>query len=197
MIMTVIACGDSAKGWIPRGTTIGSNDCEKFGNPVDYLVLANAPRKFTPERMKVITKSKAQVLTTSLSQWKPFFPSAEKIPKVTTFNKMIMKGYCQTSVTTPIMCLSLAIRMGATEIIMYGCDMLTHKTWRKGTKGGDQEITKYLRYFKEMNRIGVKLWLGVKGTAFDGVVPVYADLTDQELQWGINAVEKYEAKVSK
>lgn len=75
--------------------------------------------------------------------------------------------------------------------------MLTHKTWRKGTKGGDQEITKYLRYFKEMNRIGVKLWLGVKGTAFDGVVPVYADLTDQELQWGINAVEKYEAKVSK
>lgn len=173
MIFTVVASGDSAKNWIPRGTCIGSNDCEKWGKPVDFLVLANAPRKFKPERLNIIKKSKAKILVTSVNQWKPYFPQCERIQRVTTFNRMIMKGFVQTSVTSPIMCLSIAISKGADEVIMWGIDMLTHHAYKKGTKSGDREIALYRRYFREMQRIGVKLWRGADGSVFDDQIPLY------------------------
>lgn len=173
MQVTVVACGESARHWIPRGITIGSNDVLKFGRDTDYLILANSPGKFKPERLNIIKKSKAKILVTSVNQWKPYFPACERIQKVTTFNKMIMKGYCQTSVTTPIMALSIAIRMGATEIIMWGVDLLNHKSYAKGTKAGDREIDKYKMYFKECERLKIKVWRGADGTAFDDVVPKY------------------------
>ena len=173
MTYTVVASGQSAEHWIRRGVCIGSNDCEKWGKPVDYLILANAPRKFKPERLAIIKKTKAKVLVTSLSQWKPIFPNCELIQKRTTFNKTLMPRFIQTSVTTPIMCLSLAIRMGATEIIMWGNDLLTHHSFRKGTKAGDREIAVYRKYFKEMERLKIKLWRGADGTAFDDCLPIY------------------------
>lgn len=174
MIATVVACGESAKNWIPRGKTIGSNDCEKFGKPVDILILANHPSKFK-ERLNTIKKSKAKVMTTSTKAWRPIFPTCELITRTTSFNRKIVKGFVYTSQTTPIMCLSLAIRLGATEIVMYGCDMQTHKVYNKGTKKGDREISTYLRFFYDCKRIGVNVWLGANGTAFDNVLPIYPE----------------------
>jgi len=173
--MTVVASGDSAKMWIPRGTCIGSNDCEKWGQPVDYLILANAPHKFKPERLAIIKRSKAKILVTSLTQWKPIFPHAEQITRRTTFNKMIMKRFCQTSVTSPLMCLSIAVRMGADEIIMWGVDMKSHHTYREGTKAGEREINVYRRYFKECRRLDINVWLGANGTVFDNDLPVWKE----------------------
>jgi len=175
MICTVVACGDSAKGWIPRGTTIGSNDVLKWGTPVDYLILCNSPLKFKPERLSIIKKTKAKVLVTSVNHWKPIFPSCERIQKMTSFNKMIVKGFVQTSVTSPIMCLGLALRFGATEVIIYGVDFKNHSSYSQGTKRGDQEIEKYKRYFKEMNRLGVKVWRGADGSVFDNYLPLWID----------------------
>jgi hypothetical protein len=65
--------------------------------------------------------------------------------------------------------------MGAKEIIMYGCDMLTHRVWRKGTKSGDREINQYLKFFRDCERIGVKVYLGANNTAFDSVLPLWTD----------------------
>lgn len=172
MIFTVVACGESAQSWERRGTVIGSNDCEKFGKPVDILVLANHPAKFK-ERLNTIKKSKAKVMATSTKAWRPIFPTCELITRTTSFNRKIVKGFVYTSQTTPIMCLSLAIRLGATEIVMWGCDMLNHKVFNRGTKKGDREISTYLRFFEDCKRINVKVYLGANKTAFDSVLPLY------------------------
>lgn len=172
MTYTVIASGDSAKDWVRRGTAIGVNDCLKFGRDTDILILVNAPGKFK-ERLNVIKKSKAKVLTNSVSMWKPYFPQCQKIERLISFNSKILKNFVYMSQTSPIIALSLAIKMGATEIIMWGVDFLTHKKWAKGTKAGDREVRVYEKFFKECERIGVKVYLGANGTAFDGVLPVY------------------------
>ena len=84
-----------------------------------------------------------------------------------------MRGFVLSSVTTPIICISMAIKMGATEIIVYGLDMLNHKTYRVGTKLGDREFNKYKLFFKECERLNIKVWRGADGTAFDLTLPKY------------------------
>lgn len=173
MIFTIVGCGESARNWMPNGISIGSNDCEKFGKPVDYLILANIPRKFG-DRLNTIKKTKAKVMVTSLNEWKQIFPNCEKIQRVTSFNKLIMKGYVQTSSTTPIMCMSMAVRMGAKTLILWGVDFLTHGSYRVGTKSGDREIEKYLRYFRACKEKGIEVYRGADGSVFDKVLPIYA-----------------------
>jgi hypothetical protein len=173
MIFTVVACGDSAKNWIPRGTSIGSNDCEKFGKPVDYLIVANSPVRFSKERMEIIKKSKAKFFSHDMKRWRTMFPNGEQLTKITFFNTRILPGYVYTSVTTPIMCVSMAIRMGAKEVVIWGMDMKSHHTYSEGTKKGDHEIMVYKKFFTECKRLGIKIWIGSLGTAFDGFLPVY------------------------
>ena len=169
---TIVACGESAQGWTPRGTCIGSNDCEKFGQPVDILILANHPDKFK-ERINIIKKSKATVRSNTPQTWRKMFPNVEKISRMVFFHKRILPGFTYTSKTTPIMCISTAINMGAKEVILYGVDMLTHHSFRRGVKHGDFEIATYLKFFKEMERLGIKVFLGAKGSAFDNSLPIY------------------------
>ena len=135
-------------------------------------LLVNAPGKFK-ERLNIIKKTKAEVMTNSLRVWKSIFPNATLLNRMVFFNRRILPGHIYTSKTTPIICISLAIRMGATEIILWGCDMLTHHAFRRGTKSGDFEIATYERFFLEAKRMGIKIFLGAKGTAFDNYLEVY------------------------
>lgn len=77
------------------------------------------------------------------------------------------------SQTSPIIAISYAIKMGAKEIILYGVDFLNHRKWSRGTKSGDREIKVYCKFFAECERIGVKVYLGSNGTAFDLMLPLY------------------------
>jgi len=179
--MTIVASGQSAEHWIRRGTVIGVNDCEKWGKPVDILILVNAPGKFK-ERLNIIKKSKAKVLTNSVSPWKPYFPNCEKIERLISFNKLILKNFVYHSQTSPIIAISYAIKQGAKEIILYGIDFVSHRIWRAGTKAGDREINVYKRFFKECERIDVNVWRGADGTAFDSVLPLYPSVTGKDYE---------------
>lgn len=172
--MTVVGCGDSAKGWIPRGTTIGVNDVLKFGRDVDILIVVNSPAKFK-ERLNIIKKSKAKVLTNSVNLWKPHFPNCQKIERLISFNAKILKNFVYMSQTSPIIAISYAIKQGAKEIIIWGVDMKTHHQFRVGTKAGDREANVYRRFFKDCSRIGVKIFLGSLGTCFDNELPLWTD----------------------
>lgn len=172
MIWTVVASGDSAKGWIPRGTTIGVNDCLKWGRDTDILILVNAPGKFK-ERLNIIKQSKARVLTNSLNMWRPYFKDCQKIERLISFNGKILKNFVYMSQTSPIIAISYAIKQGATEIVMYGVDFLNHRRWAKGTKNGDRECKVYERFFKECERLNIKIYLGSTGTAFDNYLPLW------------------------
>jgi hypothetical protein len=172
--MTVVGCGDSAKGWIPRGTTIGVNDVLKFGRDVDILIVVNSPAKFK-ERLNIIKKSKAKVLTNSVNLWKPHFQNCQKIERLISFNAKILKNFVYMSQTSPIIAISYAIKQGAKEIIIWGVDFINHRKWAKGTKSGDREIMVYQRFFKECERIGVKVYLGANNTAFDNYLPLWIE----------------------
>lgn len=171
-LFTVIGCGESARNWVRNGVVIGSNDCEKFGKPVDYLVLANAPNKFK-DRLRTIKESKAKVLVTSKTAWNKVFPTCEQITRYTQFNTRITGGFIYTSRTTPIMCLSLAIRMGAKQIVMWGVDMVNHHAYRRGTKQGELEIAIYNKFIKQAGVQGIKIWRGAEGTVFDNTLPLW------------------------
>jgi hypothetical protein len=173
MIYTVVGCGDTAKDWVPNGVSIGSNDCEKFGRGVNYLVLANHPGKFKADRIKTIKASKAKVLTTSQSKWKAIFPMCTQLQRVVAFNVRLIEGFVYTARTTPIMCVSLAIRMGATTVILWGVDMRTHHAYYEGSKRGNAEIALYKRFFAACKVAGVDIYLGSHGTAFDKVLPLW------------------------
>lgn len=169
---TIVGCGDSAKGWVKRGIAIGSNDCEKFGQGVDHLILANHPAKFK-QRLHTIKKSKAEIWCSSARVWKQIFPACRQIDRVTAFNQRIVGGFIYTSRTTPIMCLSMAVKMGAKEVIMWGVDMINHHAFRRGVKAGDQEIVVYKKFITAMRTQGINVYLGSHGTALDNFIPLW------------------------
>lgn len=173
MIYTIVGCGDSATGWIPNGTSIGSNDCEKFGRGVDHLLLANHPGKFRSERLAVIKRTTAQVWCTSRGQWVGLLPLAQQLTRAVSFSGYIRAGFVYTSATTPIMCMSMAINKGARQLVLWGVDMITHHAYRKGTKYGDREIGVYEKFFAACRKIKVEVYIGSHGTAFDKSLPLW------------------------
>lgn len=173
MICAIVGCGQSAAGWGEKkfDLSIGVNDCLKWGYPVDQLVLVNFQRKFTGDRLRTILATKAK-LWTHTNAWQKNFPHATVI-KLTSFNGNIRNDLIYCSKTSPMVAMSLAIKQGAAEIVLFGVDMLTHQAYRVGTKNGDYEIKKYLQFFEQAKKRGVKMYRGASGTAFDVQLPLY------------------------
>lgn len=173
MIATIVASGSSAKDWISRGTTIGVNDCGKWDKPVDILILVNRPAKFSIDRLRIIQKHKGVVLTNSVNGWNGIFPQSKKLERMVSFSHRVNKGTHYTSATSPMIAISHAISLGATYIIIWGVDFKNHKSYAQGSKRGNREIEVYRKFFKAVERIGVKVYLGALGTAFDNDIPLY------------------------
>lgn len=179
MTIAIVASGESAKDWwkTPHDLSIGVNDCLKHGHDVDQLVIVNFPRKFTPDRMKSILKSKAKVWTHT-SAWRAHFPKAEII-RLSPFAGYVRKGHIYCSKTSPIVAISLAVIAGAKDIILWGCDYKSHANYRQGTKAGNHEISVYQKLFEGLNKIGVNVWLGAQGSALN--LPLWTDIQEKKL----------------
>ena len=170
MIISIVASGETAKDWhkVKFDLSIGCNDSAKFGKDPDWLVLVNARRKFR-ERLDIIKQTQAKrVLVSSLKEWSPIFPKAERLNRLVEYHMRtrIRIGAHYTMRTSPIICISLALAAGATDIILWGCEFLSHRSFRIGTKKGDREVALYLDFFKKIEALGVRVWLGAEGSAF-------------------------------
>lgn len=174
MIVSIIACGESAREWYktPCDLSIACNDAFKFGHQPDQLVIINFQRKFDQKRLETILATRPKKVWTHTSTWQKHFNNAV-LMKLTTFSGYVRDGMIYCSKTSPMVAISLAVKQGATEIILFGIDMLNHKTYRKGTKDGDYEIKNYLRFFGELKKRGVKIYRGADGTCFDLQLPLY------------------------
>lgn len=177
MIATVVALGQSAKDWIPRGLTIGVNEYLVWGKQADAIIIVNAPHKFSSEEMNLIVKHKGKMLTNSPKQWGQYFKNAEPLKHMGAFNLRVQKGRLYTSQTSPMIAISYAMQQGATEVIIYGVDFKTHGKYKEGTKHGDHEISIYKRFFESCKKLGTQIYLGEFGTAFDLCLPRYVDKT--------------------
>lgn len=173
MIATVVALGQSAKDWIPRGLTIGVNEYLVWGKQADAMIIVNAPHKFSADELNYIMKHKGRMLTNNPKQWGQFFKNAELLKHMGAFNLRVQKGRLYTSGTSPMIAISYAMQQGATDVIIYGVDMLNHPKYKAGSKHGDHEIGIYKRFFTSCDKLGTKIYLGEIGTAFDQSLPKY------------------------
>lgn len=169
--------GDSAKDWYktPCDLSIACNDAFKFGAHPDWLVLVNAARKFH-KRLDIIKQTQAKrVLVSSLKEWSKIFPKAERLTRMVEYHTRtrIRIGARYSLQTSPIICVSLALESGATDIILWGCDFTNHKRYFAGSKDGDRQINLYLDFFKKIQALGVRLWLGAPGSVFEKHIPIY------------------------
>lgn len=174
MTASIIGCGQSAAEWFktPCDLSIACNDAFKFGAHPDQLVLINFERKFTHDRLKTILATRPQKVWTHTSTWCKHFSNATVI-KLTPFNGNVRHGLIYSSKTSPMVAMSLALKQGATELILFGIDFVNHASYRKGVKSGEYEIKQYIKFFESAQKQGIKVWLGASGTAFDGVLPMY------------------------
>jgi hypothetical protein len=173
MLATVVALGSSARDWKPRGLTIGVNEYLMWGRQADIMVTVNAPHKFSSDEMNYICQHKGKVLTNSIHQWSKYFPQAEPLKHMGPFNLRVQKGRIYSSSTSPMIAISYAMQQGATEVVLYGVDMLNHDKFSKGTKHGDHEISVYNRFFTSVEKSGNRVYLGATGTAFDQTLPLW------------------------
>lgn len=176
MTATILGCGETLIHARRHGSlVVGSNDCEKHGMQCDVLVLANDARKFSdePERLKVIYNTKAEVLVSNKLGW-PKFPEAKQLIRFYRYPGQVRKGSIYYSATTPIISCCVAIDRGATELVLYGVDMLTHTSYSVNNKFGYREYQTYLDFFKQAKKsVKVETYIGAMNTAFDNDLPLY------------------------
>lgn len=182
MIISVVACGDSAKHWnkTPCDMSIGVNDCFKFGYDVDYLLCVNAPHLFQPNakngytnRLYTILQSKPKRFITSLCpEWRKYRYDVDCI-HIQRFGKYFRKGINYFSKTSPFIAINYAYNLGAKDIILWGIDFLNHPVYKPGKRGTDFEIEEYMRLIGLIQNDGVKVWLGNSSTMLNKYLELY------------------------
>jgi hypothetical protein len=171
MTFTIIASGSSAKDWQPHGTCIGVNDAFKFGKAFHYLLICNRPDQFTKERMAIIKKTPHERFYCNKSNWSLIFPNWIKVNLV-TFYGLIRRNQVYSANTSPFIAISLAYTLGATKIILWGVDFKNHSTFNESNPQTEREIETYLSLFKELKELGVEIFIGSLGSAFDNHLPL-------------------------
>jgi hypothetical protein len=73
--------------------------------------------------------------------------------------------------------MSLAYNLGATKIVLWGCDFVTHDTWTKQNPQMAIELRQYRQLVDALRREGVKVYLGCKGSLLEEFLTV--DINEQ------------------
>jgi hypothetical protein len=159
MTIHILGLGETLEDFVPDGNiTIGVNDIHsRFKS--DYVVCVDCFRAFTPERMKVIRETRCKGFYSHLDEWR----------NVQNFNKVIPimpRGSVEKidedglvySVISPFVACVLAYKMGATKIVLWGVDLMSHPQ----VKDQLREIAlKDLRKLnKVLNEKGVEMYVG-------------------------------------
>lgn len=172
MIYTVVATGSSAQDFTPRGHVIGCNDAAKWGKPLDSLVVCNRPQQFSKERYEIIKTTKCDKFYSHKHGWSKEFPNWTRINLVTWYGHY-QRNQIYSSNSSPIIAITLAAKLGATDIIMWGVDMTTHHLFNTGNPQTQKEVDVYRQVNEGLAAVDIKLWLGSHGTAFDNIIPLW------------------------
>ena len=175
MTAFLIGCGDSAKDWFnyPHDVSIGVQDSIKFGRDTDYLVLIDSLQGFKrePERVKLIGKSKAKILTNG-DTWKSIFKNYERL-QLRTFGKYLKKGHVYCSKSSPFVALSYAFNLGASDIVLFGCDYVSHRLFNVGSRMQQYELRNIEKICRMMSEQGTRVWVSSKESALSKFLPIW------------------------
>lgn len=171
-LFTIVALGETAKDWIPRGHSIGVNDSWRWGKPTDSLLVCNRPSNFTEERLKIITESKPKTFYSHKSNWAYAFPAWQKINLCQWYGRLV-KGQHYSSNTSPFIAMTLAYNLGAKDIILWGVQLLDHKIFNNNNRQTKKEVMNYVQLIEEMDKQNVNVYLGCGPSALEPYVKIY------------------------
>jgi hypothetical protein len=165
MRINIIGVGESARHWKGEGPSIGVNDVIRFGYQPTYLLVLNTPNKFSTERLNHIKQIRSQkVFTDYPNTWADFLTVPIEEVKSRLYNanekkpERLSRNYIYHARTSPFVAISLAYAWGYNEIILYGVDFKTHKTYTEGTRAFNQEFERYRIFCDSLRKEGVSVY---------------------------------------
>lgn len=156
-LINIIGCGESAANWDGKGESIGVNDCWKYGNPTDYLVLVNGIRKFPPQRLATIINSLPKRVITHLAEWREVMRCPVDLITFGLWNNQLLPGRIFHAETSPFVAMSWAYREGYDEMILWGVDFKTHQTYSPGLPSYEGEMKQYESFIEALTIKGVTI----------------------------------------
>ncbi len=174
MLYNIIALGDSAKHWDGTGHSVGVNDAFKWGHHIEHLVVCNRPENFPADRLEVIKNSKPDHFYSHKSDWKKYFPAWNKISIIPWYGTY-HRDKIYHSDTSPFIAICLAIKLGATKIVLWGVDFKTHSKYKHGDPGTNRELEYYTQLIRESY---IPFYVGAMCTSFDSVLRVYDPISE-------------------
>jgi hypothetical protein len=201
MTVFCIGCGKSAEYWFnhPHDVSIGVNDAIKHGKDTDYLILIDSLQGFKkePDRVKLIGKSKAKILTNG-DTWRSIFKNYERL-HLRPFGKYLKKGHVYCSKSSPFVALSYAFNLGATDIVMFGVDMRNHKLFNDGSRLQQYELRNIEKICRMMAEQGTRVWVSSKESALSKFLNVWgpAEKALAEINKGRNDTPEYHTGLAK
>lgn len=179
MIVSVVACGDTASEWhkVKCDLSIGVNDAFKFCYPTDYLLCCNWPTKFPIHRLNIIKASRPKTFYSNVEQWRAFFPGMVKI-RLNSWDGHLYptrRDEFSSAHTSPFIAMSMAYKQGAKDIILWGVEFISHSTYDQHNPQTRAEVKVYKQMVESLNREGVNVWLGKEGSLLEEFVPVWKE----------------------
>lgn len=176
MTAVVIGLGSTAKDWFnnPHDLSIGCNDAAKFSKDPDWLVLIDSKVGFKrePERVEIISKTKAKRVFTNGPTWKKEFPYYEEV-RLQMFSKHLKKGHVYCSKSSPFVATSLAFNAGAKSIVLFGVDFKSHPLLKKGNKLFDYEMRQWERFCRLIADQGTQVFVSSDYSELSKFLPVW------------------------
>ncbi len=167
--MNIIACGPTGELWDGTGPSIGVNDCWKFGNTTDRLIVVNTFAK-EHERQKFIADCRPQGgFYSNLSRWK-YHPNYKELNIIRYTKGDIRLDKIYHSATSSFIAMSMAATLGFKEIVIYGVDFTNHRVIKDYILM--REIELYDRFVKALEKHGVKVYLASNYGALKDTIPV-------------------------
>ncbi len=169
-MISIIGCGESGALWNGMGASIGVNDCIKFGNTTDSLVVVNT---FTREleRQKIIADCRPHNgFYSNLNRWR-MHPNYKQLVLTRYTKGEININKVYHSSTSPFIAMSLAASQGFKEIVLYGVDMVNHPIIKSYMLL--REIELFVRFTKGLEKHGVKVYLASDFGALRNDLPIW------------------------
>jgi len=169
MRCSIIALGDTGTLWDGSGFSIGVNDAWKFGKPTDALLCVNVFME-NPARQKIVADSrpKAGFYSSNTRMWVNH-PNYIPMLNLKRFEGKYVKGELYYRHTSTFIAITLAVKLGYTEIVLYGHDLTNHKNVKNRIL--EAEIKATLELVRELEKYQIKVYLYKPFGAFKGLLP--------------------------
>jgi len=173
MTYSIVACGSSGEAWNGQGLAIGVNDCFKFGKRTSILLIANHFSKFPEHRVEMIKQHNPTKFYTDNNSWRHIFPNFIQV-HLRSWDGILRKepNRLQHADTSPFIAMSLAYNLGASKIVLYGCDFKNHHLYSETADRTRIEMRTYKHFIEALRQVGVKVYLGAPGSLLEEFLTV-------------------------